>query len=208
MSSHSLHFIGFSTYCLRNLAGAEHRNKHGKVRKLPEFSSCWCLVIYSFQRRKWKIRGFLIENVAPLPKPLLHKYKQFSGSTKIYFPFLPPWQIQILKAINTQFVFLRAITKGCLDLQIPSQTRKYLAWTCVHSAVKMGTTHVDSREIGINKILLCHNSEKYTKMLWFDVTAVKFGVIRMFKKHRNQQTAKTSLKSQWYYFLLKGWDNN
>lgn len=91
MSSRSLHFIGLGTYCLRNLAGPDHRNKHGKVRKLPEFSSCWFLVLYSFQKRKWKIRGFLIEDVAHLPKSLLHKYKQFSGSTKIYLPLLLPW---------------------------------------------------------------------------------------------------------------------
>lgn len=57
MNSHSLHFIGSGTYCLRNLAGADHKNKHGQVRKLPEFPLCCSLVLYSFQRRKWTTPG-------------------------------------------------------------------------------------------------------------------------------------------------------
>lgn len=62
MSSLSLDFIGFGTYYLRNLAGADHRNKHSKVRKLPEFSLCWFLVIFFFSEKK-------LEN----PKTLLSK---------------------------------------------------------------------------------------------------------------------------------------
>lgn len=41
--SHFLHFTDFGIYCLRNLAGADHKTKHGEVIKPPEFFLCWSL---------------------------------------------------------------------------------------------------------------------------------------------------------------------
>lgn len=45
--SYSLCFTGFGIYCLRNLASANHKTKHGEIGKLPEFSLCWSLVFFT-----------------------------------------------------------------------------------------------------------------------------------------------------------------
>lgn len=73
-----------------------YKNKHGEVRKLPEFSLCWLLVLYSpffFQKENETSQGFLID-VAPFAKSLPYKYTLSSGSTQIHFFSLcdrPTW---------------------------------------------------------------------------------------------------------------------